>query len=530
MLELVVPALVDRVVEGALVPGLAVHLRAAIGSEWRNGEARYRALLRYETAPGQRLRLAERSEAAWNEMRDEVGAANGDAVVDGVKSVLCVEAEFAGTPGTPAAGEDGEEIDELRPRFQKRIMLVRARRRRMVATAMMAALPSKDPVRVAWRNRPNMAIFNTVPTAKTRFTRQQWELTIGHLLGIAVPALDAYVGTRFADQEADDSHCVRTLTATGGGLDLFGGVGNGRAAMSAEIEEHLVEAAKSVGISGAVAQPVGEFVDAVLDEVKRQEYKDNGAKSRYARQHKALLVPDIRLPGVPVKLAADVRESEVDDQLCTRLYDVKTFGELRPYYGVSWNVKPVEKRERACVAEMLRRARKADYRYNGCAPDAGRPDSLEGPGPIQARLLGVPHGIQGLAIGAFGETGKGISDYFNLLATIATKRVDRAVGGGCRMARRWGLCHSERHTYGAMKGLLQRRFSRVAVRGAAKVRLRALQAITGRIQGRFEVEEGKFYSAEDADRATSTNYLYQEPDCRVERLPDALASTLPGGG
>ena len=96
------------------------------------------------------------------------------------------------------------------------------------------------------------------------------------------------------------------------------------------------------------------------------------------------------------------------------------------------------------------------------------------------------------------------------------------------MARRCGLCHSERHTYGAMKGLLQRRFSRVAVRGAAKVRLRALQAITGRIQGRFEVEEGKFYSAEDADRATSTNYLYQEPDCRVERLPDALASTLPG--
>ena len=142
----------------------------------------------------------------------------------------------------------------------------------------------------------------------------------------------------------------------------------------------------------------------------------------------------------------------------------------------------------------------------------------------------MPHGIQGLAIGAFGETGKGISDYFHLLATIATKRVDRAVVGGCRMARRWGLCHSERHTYGAMKGLLQRRFSRVAVRGAAKVRLRALQAITGRIQGRFEVEEGKFYSAEDADRATSTNYLYQEPDCRVERLPDALASTLPGGG
>ena len=81
-----------------------------------------------------------------------------------------------------------------------------------------------------------------------------------------------------------------------------------------------------------------------------------------------------------------------------------------------------------------------------------------------------------------------------------------------------------------LKGLLQRRFSRVAVRGAAKVRLRALQAITGRIQGRLEVEEGKFYSAEDADRATSTNYLYQEPDCRVERLPDALASTLPGGG
>ncbi len=31
------------------------------------------------------------------------------------------------------------------------------------------------------------------------------------------------------------------------------------------------------------------------------------------------------------------------------------------------------------------------------------------------------------------------------------------------------------------------------------------------MQGRFEVEEGEFYSAEDADRATSTNYLYQLP-------------------
>jgi hypothetical protein len=33
----------------------------------------------------------------------------------------------------------------------------------------------------------------------------------------------------------------------------------------------------------------------------------------------------------------------------------------------------------------------------------------------------MPHGIQGLAIGAFGETGKGISDYFRLLANTATK-------------------------------------------------------------------------------------------------------------
>ena len=51
----------------------------------------------------------------------------------------------------------------------------------------------------------------------------------------------------------------------------------------------------------------------------------------------------------------------------------------------------------------------------------------------------MTHDIQGLVIGAFGETGKGISDYFRLLATIATKRAptdDRAVGGGCRMARR----------------------------------------------------------------------------------------------
>ena len=125
-----------------------------------------------------------------------------------------------------------------------------------------------------------MAIFNTVPTVAMRSTRQQWDLTIGHLLGITVPALDEYVGMRFADKEADDSRCVRTLTATGGGLNLFGSVGNGRAAMSAELEEHLAEAARSVGIHGAVTQPVNEFADAVQDEVKRQEYTDNGAKAK----------------------------------------------------------------------------------------------------------------------------------------------------------------------------------------------------------------------------------------------------------
>ena len=113
-----------------------------------------------------------------------------------------------------------------------------------------------------------MAIFNTVPTVAMRSTRQQWDLTIGHLLGITVPALDEYVGMRFADKEADDSRCVRTLTATGGGLNLFGSVGNGRAAMSAELEEHLAEAARSVGIHGAATQPVNEFADAVRDEVK----------------------------------------------------------------------------------------------------------------------------------------------------------------------------------------------------------------------------------------------------------------------
>ena len=209
-----------------------------------------------------------------------------------------------------------------------------------------------------------MAIFNTVPTVAMRSTRQQWDLTIGHLLGITVPALDEYVGMRFADKEADDSRCVRTLTATGGGLNLFGSVGNGRAAMSAELEEHLAEAARSVGIHGAATQPVNEFADAVQDEAKRQEYTANSAKSRFARQHCGLLVPDISLPGVPMQLAADVRESDVDDQLGKQLFDVKTFGGLAPYYLVNWQRKPVDKR-----GESVRRSfsatstRKADHRY-----------------------------------------------------------------------------------------------------------------------------------------------------------------------
>ena len=82
-----------------------------------------------------------------------------------------------------------------------------------------------------------------------------------------------------------------------------------------------------------------------------------------------------------------------------------------------------------------------------------------------------------------------------------------------------GLCHSEKHTRGAMKAHFRRRFARLTVRAAAQVRWTALQVVTGRA---LPAADGEFASERDAERASAQMFAYDaaaHSSCVVDDLP-----------
>ena len=81
------PKLVDRLVTvpglgQRVVPGLAQHLVAAVGSNWDDGEARYATFLATD------FECAVRARAAWLRMQKEVERLQGATEIEGERSVL----------------------------------------------------------------------------------------------------------------------------------------------------------------------------------------------------------------------------------------------------------------------------------------------------------------------------------------------------------------------------------------------------------------------------------------------------------
>ena len=54
--------------------------------------------------------------------------------------------------------------------------------------------------------------------------------------------------------------------------------------------------------------------------------------------------------------------------------------------------------------------------------------------------------------GAFGEIGKGLSEYVTLIAAHAARKRDATAPGGTAYYRRFGLCHGEVQARGALQG------------------------------------------------------------------------------
>ena len=86
----------------------------------------------------------------------------------------------------------------------------------------------------------------------------------------------------------------------------------------------------------------------------------------------------------------------------------------------------------------------------------------------------------GLGAGAYGETGRGIQEYHELIANHASTIMDSAVSSTTPYYNRFSCCHGADDAYARIYGYFKRQLARVSVRAAIMVRLRALDVVLGR--------------------------------------------------
>ena len=486
MLEMVVPALSDRRVSepdptrpgqrvDRLLRGLAPHLVRATGDRFGEDGPRYCIFLQSGLA------VARLAQEAWDFMRAEVGA-DDEVTSDGSASVLGVSAEYAGG-SRMAAGEDVESSPE-HPRFQRRLSSCRARFLAGQVDEAFWGLDTSRPAALlamqAWRNRPPLAVFSSVPDAGSALGARQWRWMVPTLLGLPVPELAPHVGHAFTDCVSNAAWRARAVTAYGGELSLFMGKGNGRAGMSKAVELFCLGIAREAGVK-ASNQPFHLF-SKYIDQRRRAEYESvallqsRGMHFQQSGNNCGAVVVDLYLQGVSDPGDADV----VQD----RCYDVKTVGQRKDRYSLSAHVRAADKIEDV-RAEYDRKARSADARWNGCHVDAGKSQAIP-PGPVQQAVRALEPPVQGCGVGTFGEIGKGLSEYVTLIAAHAARKRDATVPGGTAYYRRFGLCHGEVQARGAIQGYFRRRLARVTVREAIDVRLRALDVVLGRVPPQTE--------------------------------------------
>ena len=107
-----------------------------------------------------------------------------------------------------------------------------------------------------------------------------------------------------------------------------------------------------------------------------------------------------------------------------------------------------------------------DFEYNGV------PRTQDG--PVLALLRSLPP-ITPLAVGAYGEFSRDVKRF---ITDLGTK--------GSGNPARFGCCHGAEQSKGVISNHASRFLGRVSLRGAARVRLMALQAVTSSPQANHE--------------------------------------------
>ena len=102
----------------------------------------------------------------------------------------------------------------------------------------------------------------------------------------------------------------------------------------------------------------------------------------------------------------------------------------------------------------------------------------------------------GLGAGAYGETGRGIQEYHELIANHASTIMDSAVSSTTPYYNRFSCCHGADDAYARIYGYFKRQLARVSVRAAMLVRLRALDVVLGRALDRSRRRTARRRSAQ----------------------------------
>jgi len=141
------------------------------------------------------------------------------------------------------------------------------------------------------------------------------------------------------------------------------------------------------------------------------------------------------------------------------MYDVKTTGFSSGLYFRRQSV--VDNKADSVPGEYVRKAASADSIFNGTTREMR-------PGPVEARVASMKQ-VVCISVGAFGEVNRATTD---LLSQIAEQ--------GSRHPERFGCCHGQVQAKGVIAQWAMRRFGRICLRGAVRVRHGALEAVMSR--------------------------------------------------
>ena len=282
---------------------------------------------------------------------------------------------------------------------------------------------------------------------------------------------------KFSDSAEDANWRPRVLSRYGNELTLFMGKGQAKTACSKAVENTLVEQAKQAGVNGARGQPYEFFVHCITDkEAQRGFRKVCKSEACGATNNCGGAVVDILLPRVvdPNSRAHGISHTD-------QVYDVKTCGARTfngskksscGYYRSCPKKTPVQFMEDEVPGLWQTKIRNVDKKWNQT-----KSGDL---GPAAQFYATIPKGVIGLGAGAYGETGRGIQEYHELIANHASTIMDSAVSSTTPYYNRFSCCHGADDAYARIYGYFKRQLARVSVRAAMLVRLRALDVVLGR--------------------------------------------------